>query len=156
MTRFLGRRLASVMLSLSLFTIEQQGVAGSEPIAVIVNKGNPATVLSKNDLRPIFQTTKTSWNDGSHATPVNLPPDNDLRREFDLAVLGMDPAKIEQYWMDRKIRGGEHPPQKLPSVPIVLKIVAAKREAVGYVPKSAVDASVKVVAWIKNGTVTPP
>jgi ABC-type phosphate transport system substrate-binding protein len=156
MKRYTGKRRQSSILAIALLTFGASGIAGGEPIAVIVNKGNPASVLSKNDLRPIFQTTKTSWNDGTHVAPINLPPDTDVRREFDQAVLGMDRERVEQYWTDRKIRGGERPPQKLPSAPVVLKIVASKREAVGYVPKSAVDATVKIVAWIKNGAVTPP
>lgn len=129
---------------------------GGEPIAVIVNKGNSVSSLAKNDLRPIFQTTKTTWGDGGKIIAYNLPPDSDPRKEFDQAVLGMDAGKVEQFWTDRKIRGGERPPQKLPSATMVVKQVASKKEAVGYVPKSAVDGSVKVVAWIRGSAVAPP
>ncbi len=39
--------------------------AGSDEIVVIVHKDNPVSVLEHSDLRPIFQTTKTEWPNGS-------------------------------------------------------------------------------------------
>src|SRR5688572_12717636 len=62
-----------------------------DPIAVVVNTANPISSIAVSDLRPIFQTTKTSWgNSAGEAMPLNLPEDNPVRLEFDQAVLGLD------------------------------------------------------------------
>ena len=128
-----------------------------DPIAVIVNTANPISSIAVSDLRPIFQTTKTSWgNSAGDAMPLNLPEDNPVRQEFDQAVLGLDTDRVARYWQDRKIRGGARPPTRVPSPAAVIKVVASKVGAVGYIKASEVNATVKVVAKIQDGKLTGP
>jgi ABC-type phosphate transport system substrate-binding protein len=132
-------------------------VAGPDDIVVIVNTQNPVQAIDASDLRPIFQTTKTNWgNSAGDALPLNLPEDNPLRLEFDKAVLGLDADRVARYWQDRKIRGGSRPPMRVSSTGMVLKGVAAKAGAVGYVKASEVNATVKVVARIADGKLRAP
>lgn len=145
------------LLTLAAGISESRGsLAGGEVLAVIVNKGNPASVLSQNELRPIFQTTKKNWEFGQDAIPINLLEDNPLRVEFDHAVLGLDPERVARYWTDRKVRGGARPPVRVPNSSAVLKSVATKPGAVGYVRLSEVNATVKVVAKISGGKLSAP
>jgi ABC-type phosphate transport system substrate-binding protein len=131
--------------------------AGPDDIVVIVNPQNPIQSIEAGDLRPIFQTTKTSWgNSAGDAMPLNLADDNPLRQEFDKAVLGLDPDRVARYWQDRKIRGGARPPVRVSSTGLVLKGVAAKPGAVGYVKASEVNATVKVVARVADGKLRGP
>lgn len=130
--------------------------AGGDEILVIVHKDNPATALGQSDLRPIFQTTKTEWPNGSKILPLNLPEADASRLGFDAAVLGLDADRVARYWVDRKIRGGNPPPKKIPSGTMVVKLVAAKAEAVGYANAGDVDKSVKIVARIRDGLVVKP
>jgi ABC-type phosphate transport system substrate-binding protein len=130
--------------------------AGGDVLAVIVNKSNPTAVLAQNELRPIFQTTKKAWASGEDVVPINLPEDNALRNDFDQAVLGLDPERVARYWTDRKVRGGARPPIRVPSTSAVLKAVAAKPGAVGYVRLSEVNGSVKIVAKISGGKLSGP
>jgi ABC-type phosphate transport system substrate-binding protein len=130
--------------------------AREDGIVVIVNKANPASVLEVTDLRPIFQTRKTSWGSGLDAVPINLPENNALRIAFDQTVLGLNAERVARYWQDRKIRGGARPPVRVPSSAAMLRAVAAKAGAVGYVKASEVDATVKVVAKILGGKLSGP
>jgi ABC-type phosphate transport system substrate-binding protein len=130
--------------------------AEGEAIVVIVNKANSASSLSASELRPIFQTTKTSWSNGGDATPLNLPEDNSLRQAFDQAVLGLDPQRVARYWQDRKIRGGARAPKRLPTASAVLAAVAANPGAIGYVTSSEANQTVKVVARIVGGKLGAP
>jgi ABC-type phosphate transport system substrate-binding protein len=150
--------LATLLLSSIVGLGAQRSAAGGEPLGmvVIVNKANPATALGASDLRPIFQTSKTSWGGGSDATPFNLPVDNRLRQDFDQAVLGLDPERAARYWKDRKIRGGARAPRQLPSTGTVLAAVAADPGAVGYVNAGEANNSVKVVAKIVGGKLSAP
>ena len=148
--------LAALFLSGMLGVWAQRSEAGAEPIVVIVNKANPASSLPASELRPIFQTTKTSWSSGGDATPLNLPEDNKLRQEFDQAVLGLDPERAARYWKDRKIRGGARAPKQLPTSSAILAAVAANSGAVGYVNADEANGTVKVVAKIVGGKLSAP
>ena len=130
--------------------------AEGEVIVVIVNVANPSSALQEHDLRPIFQTTKTNWSNGSDAVPFNLPEDNALRRTFDQVVLGLDPDRVARYWQDRKIRGGARAPKRLPNTAAVLAAVAATPGAVGYVAAGDANKTVKVVAKIAHGKLVAP
>lgn len=151
------RLLAGAWLAGTLALSNGPSRAAGDEIAVIVNTANPVSSVSVGDLRPIFQTTKTSWgNSAGDALPVNLHEDNPLRQEFDQVVLGLDPDRVARYWQDRKIRGGARPPTRVSATSAVLKVVAAKAGAVGYVKASEVNASVKVVAKIADGKLSAP
>ena len=148
--------LHAALLALPALTFATGSAAGGDVLAVIVNKGNPVSSLSQNELRPIFQTTKKSWGSGEDAVPINLPEDSPLRNDFDQAVLGLDPERVARYWTDRKVRGGARPPVRVPTTGAVLKAVAAKPGAVGYIRLSEVNNTVKVVAKISGGKLSGP
>jgi hypothetical protein len=50
--------------------------------------------ISRDDLRPIFQTRKDTWPDGTPVRPFNLPESHGIRQGFDAAVLGLDPDRV--------------------------------------------------------------
>ena len=148
-----------IALAMAAGALAWEGRSSAEPqpeVVVVVNKANPATSLTREELRPIFQTTKSEWPDGVKAEPVNLSDDDPTRHAFDLAVLGLDPDRIARYWVDRKIRGGERPPRKVSSASAAVRSVAAEKGGVAYVLRADVNASVKVVAKISNGKVVAP
>ena len=76
--------------------------------------------------------------------------------DFDQVVLGLDPERVALYWTDRKVRGGARPPLRVPNSAAVLKAVAAKPGAVGYVRLTEVNPTVRVVAKISGGKLTGP
>lgn len=155
MTRFTF--IATVLAIAAAQPFGSVSSAGSDDLVVIVNPQNPLTSIDVGDLRPIFQTTKTSWgNSAGDALPLNLPDDNPLRQEFDKAVLGLDPDRVARYWQDRKIRGGARPPLKVSTPGAVVKGVAAKSGAIGYVNASDANASVKIVARVVGGKLRGP
>jgi ABC-type phosphate transport system substrate-binding protein len=128
-----------------------------EVILVIANKDVAAAAMSRDELRPIFQTKKNAWPDGSALRAFNLPGSDSVRHGFDAAVLGLDPDRVTRYWIDRKIQGGDRPPVNAPSNALMVKMVGKTPGAIGYVDsKAALDASVKVVAKIVNGQVRTP
>jgi ABC-type phosphate transport system substrate-binding protein len=150
------RNLLCWLLLPAGLTCSADALASGELLAVIVNKSNPLSVIGRDELRPIFQTSRKAWPSGEEAIPVNLLEDSPLRNEFDQAVLGLDPERVARYWIDRKVRGGARPPVRVPTTGAVLKAVASKPGAVGYVRLSEVNNSVKVVAKISGGKLSPP
>lgn len=129
--------------------------ARTQAMVVIVAAKAPLDAISKDELRLIFQTKRKAWPDGSVAIPFNLPPDNALRKKFDSALLGLEPNEVARYWIDRRIRGGDRPPRVAPSSAMMVRVVSALPGAVGYVEPEAADSSVKVIATVIDGEVTP-
>lgn len=127
---------------------------GGDEIAVVAHSSAP-DALALSELRPLFQTTRTTLA-GERALPLNLSEGDSTRHGFDAAVLGLDPDRVARYWVDRKIRGGNPPPKSLPNSAMVLKVVATNPGAIGYVPSGEVSANVKVVARIRGGKVIAP
>lgn len=143
----------------AIAALSWQGSSSAEAgddIVVVVNKANPVSSMTQEDLRPLFQTTKSQWGDGVKADPFNLLDEDPARQSFDLAVLGLDPDRVARYWIDRKIRGGERPPRKVPSASAAARTVSNERGGVAYVHRSDLTPSVKVVAKISNGKVVSP
>jgi ABC-type phosphate transport system substrate-binding protein len=145
-------------LAAALLLAPLHGFAGESRIelVIIANKAVAADKISRAELRPIFQTRKDSWPDGTTAHPFNLPDSNAIRRAFDAAVLGLEPDQTARYWIDRRIRGGDRPPPTAGSSVIVVRVVSKTAGAIGYVEASAVDASVKIVARVVGGQVVAP
>jgi ABC-type phosphate transport system substrate-binding protein len=128
----------------------------SETLLVIAHKAVGLAKISRDELRPIFQTKTATWPDGTAVRPFNLPDSNDSRQGFDAAVLGLDPDRVARYWIDRKIRGGERPPVIVPTMAVMLRIVSKTPGAIGYIEAGAVDKTVKIVAKVVDGQVVAP
>jgi hypothetical protein len=149
--------LASALSLLALSAVPLAPVAAeSHSIWVIAHNSVPVTKLSHEELRPIFQTRKTSWPDGSSVRPFNLLPTAHARQVFDDVVLGLTPELMPRYWIDRRVRGEAYPPKTVPSEAIMLKVIKSLPGAVGYVEAPSIDPAVKVLARVVGGQVVAP
>ena len=120
------------------------GVAfAAEPIAVVVGPRSKTSSLDAAQLRRIFLGRITPSPDGGQFRPLNLEKGDSLRVAFDKQVLGYDPAEVERYWIDQRIRGNKAP-RHVDSevVPLLLQKVPG---TISYLPASAAK-HLKVVA----------
>jgi hypothetical protein len=84
------------------------------------------------------------------------PPEAEVRRAFDGAVLRMSPEEVARFWLDQRIRGGARPPRQVPDPGLAVRLAAKLPGSIAYVPENLVNGSVKVVARIKSGKVVGP
>lgn len=123
--------LASLALGLGLAAAAQAGV-------VVV--GHPsAAALTKDQVADIFLGKNLA------AAPVDLPEAAPARAEFYSKATGREPAQVKATWSRIAFSGKGQPPKELPDAAAVKKAVAADPKAIGYIDKSAVDGSVKVL-----------
>jgi ABC-type phosphate transport system substrate-binding protein len=116
-------------------------VAANAADLVIV--GNPAAAaLTKDQAADLYLGRTTSSN------PVDLPEASPLRTEFYKKLTGKDPAQVKALWSRLTFSGKGQPPKEMSDAAAVKKAVAADPKAVGYIEKSAVDGSVKVIATV--------
>jgi ABC-type phosphate transport system substrate-binding protein len=152
-----SRRLLLAVTAAALVCAEPRGsVAAEDELVVVVSARSSIQSASRDTLRPIFLTTRSTWPDGGKATPLNLPDAHTLRHRFDRAVLRLEPDEAAKYWTDRKIRGGARPPRRLPTPSAVARAVAEDATAVGYVRRSDVTAALRIIAVVRGDSVGPP
>jgi hypothetical protein len=78
-------------------------------------------------------------------TPLDLPEGNATRDSFYRKAAEREPAQVKSTWARIVFTGKGQPPKELPDAAAVKKAVNADHKAIGYIDKSAVDGSVKVV-----------
>lgn len=112
--------------------------AGAETV-VIVNKANPATRMFSEQASQFFLGKSTMF------TPVDQAEGSAIRNEFYQKVADKDAAQVKALWSKLVFTGKATPPKEYKSNADVKKAVAEDPKAIGYIDKSAVDDSVKVI-----------
>ena len=116
---------------------------GSAHAADIVAIGNPAAApLTKEQLADVYLGRNQAL------TPLDQAESAAIRAEFYKKLTGRDPAQIKAMWSRLTFTGKGQSPKELPDSAAVKKAVAADPKAIGYIDKSEVDGTVKVLQTI--------
>src|SRR5471032_755283 len=116
--------------------------ASATEIVVIVNPKNPATRMFSEQAGQFFLGKSTLF------TPVEHT-DGPLRNEFYKKVLDKDSTQVKAIWSKLVFTGKGMAPKEQASSAEVKKAVAADVSAIGYIEKSAVDDTVKVILTVQ-------
>ena len=111
----------------------------SAEIVVIVNKENPATRMFSEQASQFFLGKSAMF------TPIDQSEGSKIRSDFYQKVADKDPAQVKAIWSKLVFTGKATPPKEFKSNAEVKKAVADDPKAIGYIDKSAVDDSVKVI-----------
>lgn len=117
-------------------------------VAVIVNPHSPLASMTPEQVSAIFMGKSTTLPNGAMAAPADLPESNAVRDQFYSKAVGKSPSQVKATWARLSFSGKATPPREMPSAADVKKHVSANPDAIGYIEKSAVDASVKVVLTV--------
>jgi len=129
---------------LSMIAISQLLMAtayADPPVAVIVNPA--AAGLTKDQVSDLFLGKITIYK------PLDLPASAPAKAEFYQKVAGHDLSQVKATWARLLFTGKAQPPKELPDAAAVKKAVAADPKAVGYINKSDVDSTVKVILTLE-------
>lgn len=108
--------------------------------AQLVVIGHPsATALNAEQVTDLYLGRNQS------GSLIDLPEANPLRSEFYKKATGKEPGQVKALWARLAFTGKAQPPREQPDAAAVKKVVAADPKAVGYIDKSAVDGTVKVL-----------
>jgi ABC-type phosphate transport system substrate-binding protein len=114
-------------------------------VVVIVSAKSPVTSLTAEQTARIFLGKASSFPDDSDAIPIDLAEGSPIRDEFYSRVVHKNSTQLSAYWAKVIFTGDGRPPQMLESSAAVRKAVASNPKAIGYIDKSAVNKSVKVI-----------
>jgi ABC-type phosphate transport system substrate-binding protein len=119
--------------------------AAQAQVVVVVNPKSAAGSMTADQVASIFLGKSNTLPSGAAAVAVDQPESAAVREQFYTKVTGKSAAQVKAAWSRLVFSGKATPPKELGSSAEVKKFVAGNADAIGYIEKSAVDGSVKVV-----------
>jgi len=115
------------------------GLPALAEVVVVVNPKAAESSLTKEQVAQFFLGKSTAM------TPIDQPDNAPVRAEFYKKVADKDAAQTKALWSKLVFTGKATMPKEVADSAAVKAAVAANPKAIGYIDKSAADASVKVV-----------
>jgi ABC-type phosphate transport system substrate-binding protein len=129
----------------ALLTLSVAAGGAQAQVAVVVGAKSATAVMTADQVASIFLGKSNQLPSGAAAAAADLPESAAVREQFYTKVTGKSSAQVKAGWSRLVFSGKATPPKELASAADVKSFVAANPDAIGYIEKSAVDGSVKVV-----------
>ena len=113
-------------------------------LVVVVGAGSPMRDISRSTLRRAYLGEVTE-DHGARLVPLNQPPGAPARVAFDRALLGLPPDAIARFWIDQRIRGQGSAPRAIPTVPLLLRVLAQLPGGISYLRRADLPANTTTV-----------
>lgn len=132
------------MIYTVLFTLLLASPALAVDVVLVVNLANPVTSLDSRDAKQIFLGKKGSWDNGDKVV-LYSQYDAQITDSFSREVLNKSAQQFNTFWKKALFTGTGHPPVEVQNDAEMKRFIAADPRGIGYISKSALDGSVKVV-----------
>jgi len=119
------------------------GVLSAAEYSIIVSKKISVAEISSQQIRDIY-LMKRHMIGNQKVIPLNLLGQDASRIAFENEILKMDRDRLNTYWVKQHFQGIT-PPITQPSHESIKAFVQNVEGAIGYIPSSHVDSSVKVI-----------
>jgi ABC-type phosphate transport system substrate-binding protein len=128
-------------ISLSFVLAAVLGIAlpARAELVVIVNPKAPVASMTKDEVAQYF------LGKSSALVPIDQPESAPIRSEFYKKVADKDLSQAKALWSKLIFTGKATLPQEVGNSDDVKKAVATNPKAIGYIDRTAVDATVKVI-----------
>jgi ABC-type phosphate transport system substrate-binding protein len=120
-------------------------VTAKADVVVIVSSNSSVTQLTTKQTAKIFLGKEKYFPDEADAIPIDQPEGSSIRNEFYSKIVHKTPMQLQAYWARIFFTGDGHPPVRRESDLEVRNAVANNPRAIGYIDKSFVDDSVRVI-----------
>ncbi len=138
--RIYARKL--VLLVLLLFAAV---AAHADEVVLIVNPSNSLSEISLKAVKKIYLGKSKFFPNGGKVVPVDQDEKSEVKAIFYEVIIGKSESQLKRYWSKRIFTGKGTPPKVLKGDAAVLAWVAERPHALGYVYKSSLNDSVKVL-----------
>ena len=118
--------------------------AFAEMVVVVSAKSSVAT-LTSNQVADIFLGKSNKFPSGEPAIPIDQRENSEIRDEFYTIVAGKSAAQVKAYWSKIIFSGKGQPPKNVGDSAAVKKLIADNPNVIGYIDKTAIDSSVKII-----------
>jgi ABC-type phosphate transport system substrate-binding protein len=131
--------------ALVILTLSLSAGAAVADVVTVVSSASAVTSLSKAQVTDIFLGKVSHFPNGTRAAPIDQEEGSPSRDEFYLAYAGKSAAQMKSHWAKIIFTGRGQPPKAASNSVDVRKLIAANPQAIGYIERSALDNSVKVL-----------
>jgi len=114
-------------------------------VVVIANHELPVTSLSQNEIERIYLGKTKFLSNGVKVIPVDQSATSPVREKFYTQVIRKTDAQMKAYWARSITSGHAYPPVQERDDQSVKVLVATNPNCIGYIDKSALDETVKVI-----------
>ncbi|WP_064026055.1 MULTISPECIES: hypothetical protein [Methylomonas] len=132
---------------ISLLLVLYMPLAQAE-LAVIAHINNNIDSLTAQQVQDIFMGRVRTFPNGKFALPMDQS--SSLRAEFYEKLTGRPVEQINAYWARIMFTGQASPPQQLPDDKAVMQTVRENEGAIGYIDKTRVDKTVRVLLLLNR------
>jgi ABC-type phosphate transport system substrate-binding protein len=134
------KRIVIAALALAASAFAQSG------FAIVVGKTNPATHITKAQLRRMVMGELNTWPAGGKVSVMLAGPGDPARVAMLKEICGMSETDFGKYVAQKAFAGESAAPKILPSTAVVVKVVKLTPGAIGIVAAADVDDTVKPLA----------
>lgn len=139
-TLFSRSALVVIGLALSL----SSAVVEADVVAVVSAK-SPIIALDKSQVADLFLGKTSRFPNGIQAVPIDQAEGLAVRDEFYGKVLGKTAGQMKAYWSKIIFTGRGQPPPSVSNDIEMKKHISENPAAIGYIDRSLVDNSVRVI-----------
>ena len=132
-----------ILLCLPVLAIADQ--QGADSLVIIVSPQQTPLSVSTNALRAIFGMRLRNWPNQTPAHVFVLRDDNPVHSVFSKQILNIYPHQLRLAWDRLVFSGTGQAPTEVNSEEAMREQVAKTPGAIGYLPRSMVDDSVRVL-----------
>ena len=124
------------------------GKASAE-LVVIVSARSLAPTLTSDQVAAIFLGQAGRFPNGLEVTALDQRIGSSERKQFYQQVTGKTPALLKAHWSKMVFTGRGQPPREAADSGAVRRMVADNPSLIGYIDRTALDASVRPVLVLR-------
>ena len=117
-----------------------------DDLAIVVNKTNPVTNLTKAQLKKIILGEQSQWSNGKKVSVALRSPGQAERAAVLKELCGMSEEELNQYLAHANFTGDMSAPKALATATAVKSMVLAIPGGIGFVRASEAGDTVKVIS----------
>jgi ABC-type phosphate transport system substrate-binding protein len=133
----IGRAAVGCSITLACHTV-------AADVVVVVSASSSVTALTAQQIAAIFLGNNARLPNGEPAVPIDQAEGSGTRDEFYAKFTGKSAAQMKAHWSKIIFTGRGQPPKEL-SAADIKKQLAVNPNAIAYLEKTMVDASVRVL-----------
>lgn len=123
--------------------------AASAQIAVVAGAKSTATTLTREQVSALFLGKSSQLPGAGIPLLIDQTETVDTRQIFYSKVTEKTPSQVKAVWSRLVFSGKGSPPKEVANSTEVKKLVNTNPDAIGYIEKSAVDTSVRVLLSVE-------
>ncbi|MGD0961400.1 MAG: phosphate ABC transporter substrate-binding protein [Methylomonas sp.] len=114
-------------------------------VVVVISAKSSVDKLDKDRVAAIFLGKTSTFPDGNQALPIEQIEGTEPHEEFHKLITEKSASQLKSYWSKMVFSGQGNPPREVNNGAEMLKLIAANPTMIGYMEKSEVNNTLKIV-----------